>query len=254
MDIATVVGIVMSFGLMMAAILMGGSLMTFVDYPSMMIVFGGTLGATLTSYPLVEVIKIATVIKNTVLFKPQNPSQIIGQLVQYSQVARREGILALESAIEETDDTFFKKAIQLVVDGAEPDIIRDVLETEVAFIDERHKQGSALVEFMSILAPAFGMIGTLIGLVQMLKTMNDPSSIGPAMAVALITTFYGAVLANVVFLPLANKLRVRSSEEMLIKDLVIAGILSIQAGDNPRVVEQKLHAYVAPKFRESQFS
>ncbi len=254
MDIATVIGIVMSFGLMIAAILMGGSIMTFVDYPSMMIVFGGTIGATLTSYPLGDVIKVANVIKNTVLFKPQNPSEIIAQLVQYSQVARREGILALESAIEETDDVFFKKAIQLVVDGAEPDIIRDVLETEVAFIDERHKQGAALVEFMSVLAPAFGMIGTLIGLVQMLKTMNDPSTIGPAMAVALITTFYGAVLANVVFLPLANKLRVRSSEEMLIKDLIIAGILSIQAGDNPRVVEQKLHAYVAPKFRESQFT
>ncbi len=253
MDIATLVGIVACFGLMFTAILMGGSINAFIDVPSMMITIGGTLGATFTSYPLKDVLGVINVVKNTFLFKPQDPVAIIQQLVQFAQIARKEGILALENEIEKIADPFFRKAIQLAVDGTEPEVMRDILETEIAFVEERHKNGAAMMEFMATLAPAFGMIGTLIGLIQMLRTMNDPSTIGPAMAVALITTFYGAVMANVLFTPFANKLKVRSSEEILVKDIILAGILSIQAGDNPRILEQKLHAYIPPKLRKSMF-
>ncbi len=253
MDIATLLGIVVCFGLMIAAMLLGGSISAFIDIPSMMITVGGTLGATFTSYPLKDVLGVINVIKNTFLFKPQDPVAVIEKLVQFAQIARKEGILALENEIEKIDDPFFRKAIQLAVDGTEPEVMRDILETEIAFVEERHKNGAAMMEFMAALAPAFGMIGTLIGLVQMLRTMNDPSTIGPAMAVALITTFYGAVMANVLFTPFANKLKVRSSEEILVKDIILAGILSIQAGDNPRILEQKLHAYIPPKLRKSMF-
>ncbi len=253
MDIATLLGIVVCFGLMVTAMLLGGSIAAFIDVPSMMITIGGTLGATFTSYPLKDVLGVINVVKNTFLFKPQDPVAVIQQLVQFAQIARKEGILALENEIEKIDDPFFKKAIQLAVDGTEPEVMRDILETEIAFVEERHKNGAAMMEFMATLAPAFGMIGTLIGLVQMLRTMNDPSTIGPAMAVALITTFYGAVMANVLFTPFANKLKVRSSEEILVKDIILAGILSIQAGDNPRILEQKLHAYIPPKLRKSMF-
>ncbi len=253
MDIATLIGIVVCFGLMIVAITMGGPISAFIDIPSVMITVGGTLGATFTSYPLKDVLGVVGVIKNTFLYKPQDPVAIIAQLVEFAQIARKEGILALEGKIEEIDDPFFKKAIQLAVDGTEPDVMRDILETEIAFIEDRHKKGADMMDFMASLAPAFGMIGTLIGLVQMLRTMNDPSTIGPAMAVALITTFYGAVMANVIFSPFANKLKVRSSEEILVKDIILAGILSIQAGDNPRILEQKLHAYIPPKLRKSVF-
>ena len=253
MDIATLIGIIACFALMIIAITMGGPISAFIDVPSMMIVIGGTIGATFISYPLKDVIGVVGVIKNTFLFKPQDPVAVIAQLVEFAQIARKEGILALEGKVEEIDDPFFKKAIQLAVDGTEPEVMRDILETEIAFIEDRHKSGAAMMEFMAALAPAFGMIGTLIGLVQMLRTMNDPSTIGPAMAVALITTFYGAVLANVLFSPFSNKLKVRSSEEILVKDIILAGILSIQAGDNPRILEQKLHAYIPPKLRKSVF-
>jgi chemotaxis protein MotA len=155
--------------------------------------------------------------------------------------------------ITEIDDEFLKKGIRLAVDGTEPEIIQDILETEMEYTEERHKEGISILDSMGAFAPAMGMIGTLIGLVAMLQTMSDPSSIGPAMAVALLTTFYGAVIANMFALPLAGKLKVRMNEEKLLKEIMIAGIMAIQAGDNPRIVEQKLNAYLPPKLRKSQF-
>ena len=158
-------------------------------------------------------------------------------------IARREGILALESHASEAEDEFLGKSIQLAIDGTAPELIRDILTTEVAFMEDRHNRGQSILIAMGTSAPAFGMIGTLIGLVQMLAGMEDPSSIGLGMAVALLTTLYGAVLANVFFLPTAGKLKVRTAGELLVKEITIEGILSIQSGDNPRILLEKLISF-----------
>lgn len=253
MDIATIVGILAAFGLTLVAIFMGGGLGMFVNIPSMMIVVGGTLGATLINYPLKEVMGLMGVAKNAAFAKSHSPEDIIKRLVDFAQITRREGILALQNQVENLEDPFLKKGITLAIDGLEPEVISSVLDIELEFIEERHRLGAEIFTTMGGFAPAFGMVGTLIGLVQMLVNMDDPKTIGPAMAVALLTTFYGVILANICFLPVAGKLKTRSKEEVLIKQLVSEGIRSIQAGDNPRIVESKLHAFVAPKQRESSF-
>ncbi len=254
MDLATLIGVTAAFGLTLMAIFMGSGLGLFIDVPSMLIVLGGTIGVTLVNYPLKEITGIVNVAKKAVFARPQSSEDIIQQLVEFSQVTRREGILALQSKADTLEDPFLKKGITLAIDGLEPDVINTILDTELQFIEERHTQGADIFTTMGSFAPAFGMIGTLIGLVQMLAKMDDPKAIGPAMAVALITTFYGSVLANIVFIPVAGKLKARSREELLIKQLVMEGIRSIQAGDNPRIVESKLHAFIAPKLRSSRFS
>ena len=166
-------------------------------------------------------------------------------------LARREGILALEDSASELDDAFMKKGIQLAVDGTAPDILKEIMEIEIAYIEERHSLGQDILGFLADACPAFGMIGTLIGLIQMLKTLEDPSQIGAGMAVALITTFYGAFVANLFAIPMAAKLKTRTKEEVLCKTLVIEGVMSIQSGDNPRIVEEKLKSYLSPKLRIS---
>lgn len=253
MDIATIVGIISAFALVITAIMLGGQLILFFDVPSLMIVFGGTLGATLINYPLPDVLKVFRVVKNAFFHKGQTVQGLIGSFVTLAGVARREGILALESNINDMKDEFMKKGLQLSVDGLEPNSIREILGTEILSIQDRHKLGSELFTTLGTFAPALGMIGTLIGLVQMLKTMEDPSSIGPSMAVALLTTFYGAVLANLFCLPVAGKLKTRSSEEVMMKELMTEGIISIAKGDNPRIIEQKLNAYLPLQLRESTF-
>lgn len=253
MDIATFLGMTAAFGLTLTAIFMGGGLGSFIDIPSMMIVVGGTIGATLINYPLKDMIGLAGVAKNAAFAKSESPDEIINKLVEFSQITRREGILALQSRVDELNDPFLKKGITLAIDGLEPDVISAILDTELDYIEERHGLGAEIFNTMGAFAPAFGMVGTLIGLVQMLSNMSDPKSIGPAMAVALITTFYGVILANIIFIPIAGKLKTRSKEEILIKQLVAEGIRSIQAGDNPRIVESKLHAFISPKIRKSTF-
>lgn len=250
MDLATIVGIVLSFGLVAGAIVTGGSPMIFVNVPSMLIVIGGTIGATLVNYPLGHVLGVMGVIKNTFLAKGDNPTQVIERFIDYANRARREGILALEPLIKEVQDPFLQKGLQLTVDGLEPQTIQEILETEISYMEERHELGSEILSIMGAFAPAMGMIGTVIGLVQMLQNMNDPSSIGPSMAVALITTFYGAILANLVFNPMAGKLKTRSKEERLIKEMILEGILSISKGENPRIVEDKLNSFIPPKMRK----
>jgi chemotaxis protein MotA len=249
MDLASTVGLAIGIGCVLYGILLGGSIMLFVDMPSVFIVFGGTLGATLLNYPLGEVIGVMKVVKKAFLHKEQSPTQIIDTLVSFAETARREGILSLEQKASSLDDDFLKKGINLAVDGTEPEYIKDIMTTEVDYIAERHKKGAAIFEAMAMYGPAFGMIGTLIGLVQMLANMNDPSTIGPSMAVALITTLYGALLANLVCLPISGKLKMRSAGEMLIRTLCIEGIMSIQSGDNPRIVEGKLKAFLPPSMR-----
>jgi len=253
LDIATVIGLVAAFGLVVGSILMGGGLGAFINYPSLLIVVGGTIGATLINYPLKEVIGIAGIIKNAFLHKAKPSNELINTMVDFAGKARRDGILALQSVAQEVGDPFIEKGIQMAVDGQEMESIETILSTEIEYVKNRHKQGAEIMVTMGTFAPAMGLIGTLIGLVQMLQNMDDPSSIGPAMAVALLTTFYGAIMANMVFLPIAGKLKARSSEEVLIKELTLEGIISIASGDNPRIMEQKLHTYLSPKLRKSTF-
>lgn len=253
MDLATIIGILGGFGLVIAAIGSGGGLTWFIDAPSAMIVLGGTLGAVLINYPITDILGVIKVAKNAFSGNKQQTSIVINQLVEMSKMSRKEGLLALQKMIKQTKDPFMIKAITLIVDGVDPHHVSEILGTDLDFIGERHRLGAEIFTTMGNFAPAMGLIGTLIGLVQMLKLMSNPGTIGPAMAVALITTFYGVILANLVFLPIAGKLRTKSSQELLLKQLIINGILSIQSGDNPRVIEQKLLSYVAPRERRSRF-
>ena len=247
MDIATIVGFIAAITCLMVGI--GSNLPSMIDPPSMIIVVGGTLAATLIANPLPDVIGLIGVIKCAVLTNVPMPTEIIERIVGFAETARREGILSLEAAIEEGDDPFLSTGVRLAVDGTEPDLIMDILETELQFVEERHKEGQEIIANMGNAAPAFGMIGTLIGLVIMLKNMDDPAAIGPGMAIALLTTMYGAILANIIFGPISAKLKVYSSKEVLAKRMIIEGIMSIQSGDNPRIVEHKLSVFLSPKVR-----
>ena len=251
MDIATVLGVISAFGLVLIAIFMGGGIQLFVNIPALMIVVGGTLGATMINYPLKDVFGVLKVVQKALLTKNVAIKELIKKFMTFAQKARKEGILALETELKEVKDEFLRKGVQLSIDGLEPQEIRDILDTELDFIRSRHHLGAEIFTTMGTFAPALGMIVTLIGLVQMLQTMEDPSTIGPAMAVALLTTFYGSLLANIVFMPIAGKLRTRSKEEALTKEMTIQGIMSLSNGDNPRILEQKLQAFIAPSQRES---
>lgn len=252
MDLATVIGIITSFGLVIAAILTGGNILIFVDIQSALIVFGGTIGATLVNYPLGMVLGVVGVMKNAFFSSIEQPNAIVDKFMDYANRARREGILSLEPVIKEIDDIYLKKGLQLTVDGLEPQAIQEILETEISYRESRHEVGAEILGTLGAYAPAMGMIGTVIGLILMLQTMEDPSTIGPAMAVALITTFYGAILANLVFLPMAGKLKQRSREEILNMEMIMEGILAISKGENPRIIQEKLSSYIAPKQRKPE--
>jgi chemotaxis protein MotA len=253
MDIATLLGIFSAFGLVVIAILIGGGLSLFINAPSLMIVVGATLGATMVNYPLKELLGAISVVKNVFFAKALSVEEIIRQFVGFGGKARREGILALESDVKNIDDAFLKKGLQLSVDGLEPQSIQAIMDTEIEFLRERHQLGAEIFSTMGTFAPAMGMIGTLIGLVQMLQSMDDPSTIGPAMAVALLTTFYGSMIANLICMPIAGKLKTRSKEETLVKDMITAGIISLTKGENPRILEQKMLSFIPPKLRKSTF-
>ncbi len=248
MDIATIIGIVAGAGLIIAAILMGSGLGAFIDIPSVLVVIGGSTAAMLIAFPLNRVIgSIKIALK--AFFSPKiSPEEIIEKVVTLAVTARKESIIALEK--EEIDDPFLAKGIRLVVDGTAPNLVRSILKTEIGFMKQRHTIGQKVFKTLGAMGPAFGMIGTLIGLVQMLQNLSDPGSIGPAMAVALLTTFYGAVLANLIAIPIAEKLAGKSSEEVLMMEVVIEGVLSILEGDNPIIVRSKLEAFLSPNLRQ----
>ena len=250
MDIATILGVMCAFGLVCLASFMGGGVQLFINLPALMIVVGGTLGATMISYPLRDIFGVFNVVKKALFTRSIPVNELITRFLSFAKKSRKEGILALESDLKDVKDGFLIKGIQLSIDGLEPEEIRDVLETEVDFIRSRHQLGAEIFTTMGTFSPALGMIGTLIGLVQMLQRLDDPSRIGPAMAVALLTTFYGSIIANIVCLPIAGKLRIRSKEEVLTKEMTIQGIISISNGDNPRILEQKLIAFIPPNQRE----
>lgn len=248
-DIATLIGLLLGIACIALAIFAGGSAMAYVNGPSILIVVGGAIAATLMAYPLKRFMKLPVVTAKALFNKSGDTLQIIEQLVELAEVARRDGILALEGKAEEMDEPFLVNGLRMAVDGTDPEVIESIMETELENLMERHESGRGMLEAMGKYAPAFGMIGTLIGLVAMLANMDDPSKIGAGMAAALITTLYGSLLANVIFLPLADKLAARSSEEVLNKTLVIQGVMAIQSGDNPRNIESKLMTFLPPTVR-----
>ncbi|MBZ0271253.1 MotA/TolQ/ExbB proton channel family protein [bacterium] len=253
MDIATIIGLIATFGLILASMLMGGNLAAFVDIPSVLLVILGTFAVLFIFYPMKDATSLGKILGNTFSSRERDTRGFVEQLVKFGQLVRTEGILALEEAGKGVTDPFFKKGLMLAVDGTETEQIVSQLESEIDALAERHKKGADMLAALGTVAPAMGLIGTLIGLVLMLQNMSDPSSIGPAMAVALLTTFYGAILANVLFNPLAGKLRTRSSEEQLFNQLILTGVESISKGDNPRVIESRLNALLPPKQRVSLF-
>ncbi len=229
----------------------GASVTQYLHLPSALITFGGAFASTLTSHTMRDFISGMKGL--TLAFKVPviNTAAMIQNIIDLSNVARKEGLLSLEEAASDLDEPFLKKGILLVVDGTDPDLVRAIMETELISVEDRHKKVIGFWDMVASMGPAWGMIGTLVGLVAMLNDMSDPNSIGPSMAVALITTLYGSLLANWLATPVANKLRVNNAAEMQQKEVMIEGLLSIQAGENPRVIEEKLKSFLAPKDRVS---
>jgi len=250
MDLSTIVGIIIGFGLIGASIFMKPGASFFFRIDAFMIVMGGVFAATLINFPLKDVMGSIKVAKNAFLQKAVQVNSLIENLVELSRKARVEGLLSLEKDIAAIDDVFIKKGLQLMVDGTETEILRDVMATELSCLEDRHALGQDIFKAMGAYSPAFGMAGTLIGLIQMLQQLQDPTKIGAGMAVAMVTTFYGVFLANMLFLPIAGKLKTRTNQEIILKELAIEGICSIQSGDNPRLLRDKLVTFLAPNVRE----
>ncbi len=249
MDLATIIGLVVCLALCIFGIVFGNSfsvILNFMDAPSALITFGGAFMCILASNTIPDYIAGFKSILLTFKGSSLDVPGVIKKIIDLSNVARKEGLLSLEEAAGELDDAFLKKGILLIVDGTDPELVRGIMETEMMSIDSRHRNKIGFWENLGAMGPAWGMIGTLIGLVNMLQNMDDPSSIGPAMAVALLTTLYGSLLANWICAPIGAKLKSRNEEEMMSKEIMIEGLLSIQAGENPRVIEEKLKSFLTP--------
>jgi chemotaxis protein MotA len=252
-DRATVIGIVAAIALLISVIFAGAGVAfnAFWQMPSLLLVLGGSMLATLAAYPLARFLSLGSVIGKAVYESSDSPEDKVLTLVVLAEVARREGMLALEAPTERLDDQFLQQALRMAVDGTDAATIESVMNAEMESIDLRHTYGKGMLESIGRFAPVFGMIGTLIGLVIMLGHMQDPTQIGPGMAVAFLTTLYGLIIANIFCIPLAKKLAHRSSEELLLATIALKGVVAIQAGDHPRVVEQKLRVYLAPAQRNA---
>jgi len=242
LDLGTLVGLLGAIAMVVMAMILGGSVLTFVDAPSILIVVVGTHFVVMMTYSLGDFLGAAGAGMKVLNFKPTDNEELISQIVELADMARKSGLLALEGA--EIEDEFLTKGIGLLVDGHDGDVVKSILEKDVRMASQRHQHAASVFKTMADVAPAMGMIGTLIGLVAMLSNMDDPKSIGPAMAVALLTTLYGAIMANMVGIPIASKLNIRDKEDTLSRTLMIDGLLGIQAGQNPRVIEQVLHGYL----------
>lgn len=249
MDLATVIGLVGAFGIVIAAMVLGGSVLVFINVPSLLIVFLGSLMVVMMKFSLSQFLGSVKVAVKAFVFKCEAPAELISQVVELAGIARKSGLLALENV--EINNTFLKKGVQFLVDGLDPEVVRTTLVKEKIQGVERHDLGQEIFKAIADVGPAMGMIGTLVGLVQMLSAMDDPKSIGPSMAVALLTTLYGAVLANMVAAPIADKLALRSKEEELSQSLLIDAVMGIQAGQNPRVIEELLKTYLPGSQRDA---
>ena len=244
------IGLMAGFIMIIISIRVAGERVSFIDVPSILITFGGSFCAILISFPFKTIVKIPKILK-TLLFTPKdNRPELIIQLSNLAKKARQEGLLSLEDDIEQMKNPLLATGLQMVVDGVEPDRIREIMEMELDAIERRHRLGQDVFYKWGELAPGFGMIGTLIGLIIMLAELDDPSAIGSGMATALITTFYGSLASNLLFLPIANNLKSQTDEEMFTGELIIDGVLEIQAGSNPRLLEEKLTTYLSTEERE----
>lgn len=245
MEKTTVFGISIGLVCICITIYLGGSLKAFLHLPSAFVVLGGTIAAVVVAYPAKRLKNLTKIFKLAFKKDDIDIQEDIELLIKIANIARREGLLALEGEIEEIDNDFLKKGVMLIVDGADTELIKSVLQTEIYFLQERHAQGQQIIGSMSSYAPAFGMIGTLIGLINMLKSLTEPDSLGEGMSTALVTTFYGTLLANLVFNPILKKLKARTESECLQKEMLMEGILSIQDGENPRVIRDKLISFIS---------
>jgi len=249
-DIATIIGILLGFMVITTAIVAGGGWQMFIHIPSMAITIGGMLCATLIHFSLPQFLGIFSIVKKTIIAKVPSQTELIQKMVNYAAINRRDGALALEQEIPNLDNSFFIKALQMLVDGRDSEQIRDFMSIEIQYLENRHSTGKKILEFMGAAAPAFGMIGTLIGLVQMLRNLSSPDAIGGGMAVALLTTFYGALSANLIFIPLAGKLGIYSKAETTAIEMIVEGICAIAQGDNPTIVREKMQAFISQGRRE----
>ncbi len=254
MDIGTLLGILLGVCLVSGPIVMGGAPGSFIDPGSAMITFGGSIAALLISFPLPKVKAVLAVTKKTLSSGSLEIVPWYTTLIDLATIARRDGILALEERLEGINDDFLKRGLQMIVDGSPADAVRQIMEMEIENMEMRHAIGHDIWKSLGNFAPAFGMIGTLIGLVNMLQNLSDPSKLGGGMATALITTFYGAFLANLFCIPLQGKLEQRTQEEVHLKKMLLAGILSVQSGDSPRMVGEKLEVYLTPAERAANLA
>ncbi|MDR0869781.1 MAG: motility protein A [Planctomycetaceae bacterium] len=253
MDLGTIIGCALGTGLIVVSILLGGmdKLILFWDLPSVLMVFGGGTASVMIAYPMKSVLKTFKYFKHAVINKENNPLATITQLVSLAETARREGLLALENRMDEIDDLFLKGGIRMAVDGMSPEVVESIMNTEIDAVSGRHNYGRSIIANYGKYFPAFGMIGTLVGLVLMLADLN-PDTIGAGMAVALLTTLYGAIASNLYVLPMADKIGFLNDAEIQVMEITLKGVLSIQAGENPRVIKQKLLTYVTPSERPEE--
>ena len=250
MDIGTIIGIIVGLGLIIGSILLGGSLSDFIDIPSLMIVFGGTIAATFIAYPMKTALMVFKVVSRAFLHKPQNFQSVIESAVDYSNTVKAQGVIALDKKAKEEKNPFFSKGLQMIADGTSAGIVNDILTAEIGQMKDKHAVGYNLMNDMGKFAPAFGMIGTLIGLVQMLAGLDDPSSIGPKMAVALLTTFYGSVIANLICIPISVKLQGRSKEESLSMRVVVEATKGISKGESRNIIEDRLAIFLSGEMKK----
>jgi chemotaxis protein MotA len=248
LDVLTPIGVVVGFLFIAFAIITNAGVTgfsSFVDLPSVFVVIGGLIAAMLVSFSIKELKQLGKVMRESFRDEEYDLRGLIRTFVTLSEKARREGLLALEAEVEEVEDPFIRKGVLLAVDGIEQDVIVDIMNAEIIALEERHRKNKSLLDKAGEYAPAWGMIGTLIGLVLMLKNLNDPSSLGPNMAIALLTTLYGSILANLVFLPMASKLAMKTEKEVFMKQIVIEGVVGVQSGQNPKILEEKLRVFLS---------
>jgi chemotaxis protein MotA len=250
MDIATVIGVCAGLGLVFSAIAIGGAYEIFLDPPALLIVVGGMLSATCIHFSIKHVLSILAVLKKTLIVRLPRETELIQLMVNFAAINRRDGPLALEQQIQKVRDQFLVKGVRMLVDGQKEGAIERQMSLEIQYLQERHADGKKMFEFMGAAAPAFGMVGTLIGLVQMLQKLDDPSKIGAGMATSLVCTFYGAFLANVILLPIAGKLGIHSKKETLIREMTVQGLLAIAQGEGPTGVRERMQAFISSHSRE----
>lgn len=244
MDITSIIGMVSGIAAIIGTILLGSGLGLFINIPSIIIVVGGTIAAAMVAFPLPDFLKLIKVTLRIFIFKIEDPQALIDQLIEISNKARKGGLLSIEGDINSIEDPYFSSALQMTVDGVKTSDIAQVMQKKMSMVEQENKVGISIFASLGAYAPAFGMVGTLIGLIQMLANLDDPSSIGPKMAVAMITTFYGAIMANLFFLPMSDKLKLRNEQEITNMNLLFEGVVSIREGEHPRLMEEKLKVYL----------